>query len=931
MRLEDLTIALRPRQPWEAADLGCALVRRDYLRLLTLWFITVVPVWIILGAFLWDSPGWFSLAVWWLKPLYDRLPLFHLSRAAFGAKPSLKETLREWPRLWSRFLFSALLWRRFSFIRSFALPVWMLEGQRGRAVSKRVQALALDGGSIGLSVTAVFLNLEVVVMLGLIALLSALGPTSGLPNLSDLITNPESFFEISLAKQWLGLSTYLAAITFIEPFYVGAGFGLYLNSRIKIEGWDIELTFRRLAARLRSMTTVVSLIILAFLVQLPVSGQTQENAPLSGAEEEPVKTELNEILARPEFKEHSRTQKVWVSEREAEPESNSEKDSKSGGGSSIGSMSGNFLGVLFYCLAGGIVAFFLYLAAKWLIDNQHLFKIRSMAGTKPQGPRVLMGMDITRESLPDDIVSAARSAWSAGQLRHALSLLYRGALSSLVEQRNLPIRDSDTEDDCLHHVAKTGDTPVTNFFRQLTLLWVRAAYAGQEAEAHEFEQLCQTWPFIHDPTASSRRQRVIVGVTLALLALPTLTGCRNKGHWEEETTVTGYQGKARTDPFLAAQYLLQANGHETERMPTILNLPDSYDGVIFVSGESSMAEARAHQLLNWVSEGGHLVYCLAGCAPYNDWSVMSSLSLDTFVGNEDLDDPLLDELNLSVERTQTLTKFKKSLQNKLAGKSEDESEEDEDAEASSNDESESSSDTILIPTTVSQINSVGETFEVEFPDLQTLSLKRPLVPGESVSGTTEAATTVSLFYGAGQVTVINHARPLRNRYLDEKDHARWLLALVGEDPRVVYFIVTLQGNFWALLWSRAWMPVIGLALLIIIWLWMSIPRFGPLQQVELHATKHFVDHIQALGQFFFRLHRSDILLAGATDALRAKLIRLHPHLKDYDDEIFVQMLADRCPLPKERIRAAFQKVEKGTSHEVFQRLQDLQTLRAAMN
>ena len=27
----------------------------------------------------------------------------------------------------------------------------------------------------------------------------------------------------------------------IEPFYIAAGFGIYLNSRVHLEAWDIEL------------------------------------------------------------------------------------------------------------------------------------------------------------------------------------------------------------------------------------------------------------------------------------------------------------------------------------------------------------------------------------------------------------------------------------------------------------------------------------------------------------------------------------------------------------------------------------------------------------------------------------------------------------------------------------------------------------------
>ena len=157
MRLEDVTIALRPRLPWEAVDLGCAMVRRDLGRVMALWCATVFPVWALIIVLLPNEPTWASLIMWWLKPLYDRVPLFHLSRAAFGSRPTVKETLREWPRLWSRFLLPALLWRRLSFIRSFALPVLMLEGQKGKAASQRVTTLAMDGGSSGASLSWVFI------------------------------------------------------------------------------------------------------------------------------------------------------------------------------------------------------------------------------------------------------------------------------------------------------------------------------------------------------------------------------------------------------------------------------------------------------------------------------------------------------------------------------------------------------------------------------------------------------------------------------------------------------------------------------------------------------------------------------------------------------------------------------------------------------
>jgi hypothetical protein len=38
-------------------------------------------------------------------------------------------------------------------------------------------------------------------------------------------------------------------IIVVEPFYVAAGFAMYLNRRAELEAWDIEQEFRRAFAR----------------------------------------------------------------------------------------------------------------------------------------------------------------------------------------------------------------------------------------------------------------------------------------------------------------------------------------------------------------------------------------------------------------------------------------------------------------------------------------------------------------------------------------------------------------------------------------------------------------------------------------------------------------------------------------------------------
>ncbi len=40
-------------------------------------------------------------------------------------------------------------------------------------------------------------------------------------------------------------AAYVIAVLIIEPFFVAAGFAMYLNRRAELEAWDIEQEFKR--------------------------------------------------------------------------------------------------------------------------------------------------------------------------------------------------------------------------------------------------------------------------------------------------------------------------------------------------------------------------------------------------------------------------------------------------------------------------------------------------------------------------------------------------------------------------------------------------------------------------------------------------------------------------------------------------------------
>jgi len=114
-------------------------------------------------------------------------------------------------------------------------------------------------------------------------------------------------------------------------------------------------------------------------------------------------------------------------------------------------------------------------------------------------PSSVMGMSIVPESLPDDIITSARKLWAEGKAHEAVSLLYRGAISQLVLGESLPIRESDTESDCLRRSRSLANKSMVRYFAELTRAWISTAYARRLPSESAMDTLCETWPFSKGP------------------------------------------------------------------------------------------------------------------------------------------------------------------------------------------------------------------------------------------------------------------------------------------------------------------------------------------------------------------------------------------------------------------------------------------------
>ncbi|RML94181.1 DUF4129 domain-containing protein [Pseudomonas savastanoi] len=529
MRLTESNVAIRPRSPWEAIDLGVLLAGRHRGLLMSSWVIVTLPVFCLLSALLWDYPKAAILLFWWLKPAFERLPLLILSQSLFGATPTLGQALKAWPATLKSQLLPSLLWRRLSLSRSFQLPVQQLEHLAGTERDLRISLLSQKDLRAARLLTIVGAHLEYSLWIGLLILLYAF-----IPQQIQIDWHWMSLLEVENQWLWIDHLTnlfYALALVLWEPIYVACGFTLYLNRRTVLEAWDIELVFRRLRQRLIGSAYVLLIGVGLALSKAPATVWAEQQSyscplPDSSAAEPPTtlaapdtprltrqtltseaaRSEIHGILQQPPFK-NPKTETGWRFPEQQKSQSVVRDTHDQGwlitwlnrllrAASALASL----IEVLLWGVVIGLTGLVLWYYRDWF----KTFASRAPGRTKTArpAPRQLLGLQVNAESLPDDVAGRAEQLWSS-QPREALSLLYRALLSRLLNDYRLPLKSADTEAQVLAHIAALNQPLLSEFSHDLTMHWQNLAYGHRLPPAHARQQLCDGWRRLFNPAVQA--------------------------------------------------------------------------------------------------------------------------------------------------------------------------------------------------------------------------------------------------------------------------------------------------------------------------------------------------------------------------------------------------------------------------------------------
>jgi hypothetical protein len=342
----------------------------------------------------------------------------------------------------------------------------------------------------------------------------------------NLIENPPLW-----AQLLFNLIAWLA-MSLMEPFYVGAGFGQYLNRRTQLEAWDVELAFRRLAQRLATTAAVLALSMAAVLAPAPAAAADPSDPPGSrelldelrqvtaqstqedgvggmaadtleadvadapprslrrvfGATYQPG-SEAFEAAVKKAYEDGDlnpkATRSVWEPRKLdlGKPNQPPSLGWLKSFGSGIAFLFENALWLLLALLVVLLIRYHRYWLP-WISD-------RFERERQPDAVQV-HDLDLP-EQLPDDLPAAVRTLWREGRQRAALALFYRAAVQRLDQALGLPLPPGATEAECLRRARRLQDVDYANLFTRIVRAWQSAAYARRVPEAAELEDLLAAW------------------------------------------------------------------------------------------------------------------------------------------------------------------------------------------------------------------------------------------------------------------------------------------------------------------------------------------------------------------------------------------------------------------------------------------------------
>lgn len=311
----------------------------------------------------------------------------------------------------------------------------------------------------------------------------------------------------------------------------------------------------------------------------------------------------------------------------------------------------------------------------------------------------------------------------------------------------------------------------------------------------------------------------------------------------------GFQGEARRNFLLAAMRLVERMGLSTREARHLSDLDALPPGgtLILARHRAALTTQRVERILSWVAAGGHLIVAA------EDYRVR---------------DALFDRLGV----------MRRQLRLRPPGRPSE----------------------IRLPHARAPLR-VTFGYRIDIIDLE-----------KQAALTVDDHWSVLLLHfvrGEGRVTVLNGLQFMSNAHIGEHDHAEFTWQLLRFHPATSEVVVAVQLQKPSLagwLAEHARQVSVLAGVLVILWLWRIVPRFGPLKPEPPPARRRLLDHLRASGLFFWNTGNTGRLLAAAREACLNRVGRKHPAIVTLPAAERAARLAALSGLPEGEIAFALE-------------------------
>ncbi len=353
----------------------------------------------------------------------------------------------------------------------------------------------------------------------------------------------------------------------------------------------------------------------------------------------------------------------------------------------------------------------------------------------------------------------------------------------------------------------------------------------------------------------------------------------------------GYQGEALTNHYLAAEYFLLSMGQQTEKISlfTVQQKDLQINDTLFIPGTRvSLNMQRSIDLLHWVEKGGHLI--ISG--------------KPTIEGDFQSHDNILDVLGLGIEW-------------KI---NEDESLEED------------------LPLDL-EVVTENDFWQVDFVDYQVVYFKNNAVKDDfnyEIIWMIENENKIhglQMKYGEGHLTLLSDTKMFRNKFIDHYEHAAFLFSLSNvqaefDNPGVFYYsLYEGKQSLYRWLMDNAWPFMISALVFMVAVLWMLIPRFGPLINVDRAENRRFFDHLNASGNYHWRQGNYLLLLNHVRKHLSAQAQIKYPEWINLSKHDQLNHFSDLTQLDIAVIESALFDTEVDHASDFVKKVKILEKLR----